>query len=311
MWLRTKFVKLARALSVSLESGDEAGLDYVLTPATPYTAFWPEGPPKAVSALTPPRTNLTPVGMPVGTKGLLPIGTGTKIEVYDTGLAPRGAGVLPNVSTLAPIDNELVDKDGDIIVDYPAAAHGLAIGGTIAVIAPGAIVQEARISDRAGLVTDVSAARRMAGSLRNMQRRDWPSVIVNSFSTVACDFALGTPGAQLEPVGLKAVVEVSDRFDPIQPDGLVIVASAGNSNSSRENYPAAFDSVLGVGALDATIDSNGDAWSSPTRTGPKADFSNYGDWVKVWAPGVALATNHVTGVAFEAGLQPLNGMALV
>ena len=137
----------------------------------------PEG---DLGSLTPPRTNVTPAG--------LPIGTGTKIEVYDTGVAPRVPGVLPKVTTLASIDNELIDINGDGIVDYPAVGHGLAIGGVIATLAPGATVQEARISDRAGLVTDVSAARRIADSLRNMPRNSWPSVIVNSFGSVACDF---------------------------------------------------------------------------------------------------------------------------
>ncbi|HEX4984388.1 MAG TPA: S8 family serine peptidase, partial [Ilumatobacteraceae bacterium] len=268
-----------------------------------YSAFWPNGYPKAVPSLTPPRANVTPAG--------LPIGTGTKLEVYDTGLAPRGPGELPNVATLASADNELIDIDGDGIVGYPAAGHGKAIAGVIATLAPGAIVQEARVSDRSGLVTDVSAARRMADSLRNLPRQGWPSLMINAFGTVVCDLDPNTPGAQLEPVGLKAVVEVTDRFDPIQPDGMVILASAGNQDSSRENYPAAFDSVLSVGALDATLDPSGDAYSSGTRTGPKAAFSNYGDWVKVWAPGVALRTNHVSGVAFEKGLAVLNGMAAV
>jgi hypothetical protein len=136
-------------------------------------------------------------------------------------------------------------------------------------------------------------------------------VVVNSFGSVACDFDPNSPGVQLEPVGLKAVVEVTDRFDPIQPDGFFIVASAGNQNSSRETYPAAFESVLGVGALDTTIDADGSPWSSPTRTGPKAGFSNYGDWVDAWASGVALPTVHVTGVSFEQGSPVLNGKAAV
>jgi hypothetical protein len=231
--------------------------------------------------------------------------------VYDSGLAPRAPGVLPNVATFAPADNELIDIDGDLVADSPTRGHGLAIAGVIATMAPGAIVQEARISDRSGLVTDVSAARRMANSLRNTSRVAWPSVIVNSFGAVACDFDPKSPGVQLEPVGLKAVVEVTDRFDPIQPNGFFIVASAGNQNSSRETYPAAFESVLGVGALDTTLDTDGSPWSSPTRTGPKADFSNYGDWVDAWASGVALPTVHVTGVAFETGLPVLNGKAMV
>lgn len=292
-------VALARALRH--DPGVESSPDYVMTPSVPYSAFWPNGYPKPVANLTPPRTNVAGV----------PIGTGTKIELYDVGLAPRGPGVLPNVSTLATVDRELIDINGDTIADYPAVGHGLAIGGVISTLAPGAAVQEARISDRAGLVTDVSAARRMAESLRNMSRPNWPSVIVNAFGTTACDFDPNTPGLQLEPVGLKAVVEVTDRFDPIQPDGLYIVASAGNQNTSRESYPAAFDSVLSVGALDTTVDANGDPWSAEARTGPKARFSNYGDWVEAWAPGVALPTNHVTGVAFETGLPVLNGRALV
>ncbi len=96
--------------------------------------------------------------------------------------------MLPNVATLAPADNELIDINGDLVADSPTRGHGLAIAGMIATMVPGAIVQEARVSDRTGLVTDVSAARRMADSLRNTPRVDWPSVVVNSFGAVACDF---------------------------------------------------------------------------------------------------------------------------
>ncbi len=285
------------------EPGLEAGPDYVLTPSTPYTAFWPKGYPKPISTLTPPRTNITPSGLPVG--------TGTLVRVYDVGIAPRLPGVLPNVTPLASVDNELIDRNGDIVVDYPAAGHGVAIGGMFATMVPGAVVVEARISDRNGLATDVSAARRIADSLRNTPRQSWPSVAINAYGSVACDFDPTAPGRQLEPVGLKAVVEVTDRFDPIQPNGLLLVASAGNQDSSRETYPAAFDSVLSVGALDTTLDADGSPWSSPTRTGPKAEFSNYGDWVDAWASGVALPTVHVIGVAFEKGLPVLDGKGQV
>ena len=84
--------------------------------------------------------------MPVGTKGLLPVGTGTKIEVYDVGLAPRALGVLPNVTTLASVDNELIDKNGDIIVDYPAGGSRAGDRRHDRTWSPGAIVQEARVS---------------------------------------------------------------------------------------------------------------------------------------------------------------------
>lgn len=53
--------------------------------------------------------------------------------------------------------------------------------------------------------------------------------------------------------------------------GAAIVASAGNNGSSSKGYPAAYDNVLSVGATDANDQ--------------KPNFSNFGTWVKIAAPG--------------------------
>jgi len=53
--------------------------------------------------------------------------------------------------------------------------------------------------------------------------------------------------------------------------GCILVASAGNDNTPAKRYPAAYDGVISV-ASTASDDS-------------KSDFSNYGDWVKISAPG--------------------------
>ena len=55
--------------------------------------------------------------------------------------------------------------------------------------------------------------------------------------------------------------------------GLIIVASAGNEPTGKPVYPAAFPSVVGVGALAP----DGKAWEN----------SNYGDFVSLYAPGFA------------------------
>jgi subtilisin family serine protease len=64
----------------------------------------------------------------------------------------------------------------------------------------------------------------------------------------------------------------------------VVVAAAGNNNSDRPFWPAAFKHVIAVAALDTTVD--------PPRP---AAFSNHGWWVDVCAPGVDLHSTYVRG----------------
>jgi hypothetical protein len=241
------------------------------------------------------------------------IGTGVKVEIYDTGLAPTTASELPTTTMLSPTDNEILNavNNGPLMVDYPHGAHGKSIASTIMTIAPGTAIQEVRINDRSGLLTDVSAVRGIASSLRTLPRQQYPDLIVNSFSTAVCDTDPLAPGADLRPVGLEAVVEVVDKFDPYQPDGMLIVASAGNMATTRPHYPAAFETVVGVGALDGNIDGDLSPWSSASRTAPVAEFSNRGSWVDVYTTGVDLPTAHATGVRFETGGDVIEGKANV
>jgi flagellar hook assembly protein FlgD len=60
-----------------------------------------------------------------------------------------------------------------------------------------------------------------------------------------------------------------------QKAGVVVVAAAGNESDTEPSYPAAYPGVIAVGATDPGA-----------RT--RADFSNYGSWVAVGAPGVGI-----------------------
>lgn len=61
--------------------------------------------------------------------------------------------------------------------------------------------------------------------------------------------------------------------------GVLVVAAAGNSGTNRRTFPAAFPGVLSVAASD--------------EADRQASFSNYGDWVRVAAPGAnILSTLH-------------------
>ncbi|GAA2158119.1 type VII secretion-associated serine protease mycosin [Kitasatospora kazusensis] len=61
-------------------------------------------------------------------------------------------------------------------------------------------------------------------------------------------------------------------LDRAESDKVVVVASSGNDGLEGDTYPAAFPTVLAVGASD--------------RNNERASFSQYGDFVGVAAPGV-------------------------
>ena len=302
--LQHQIVTLARRLRS--ESGQISGPDYAYTPSGPYSYYWPYGYPKKTSALTTPRGSFVP-------NTADKIGTTVKVEVYDTGLAALNPTDLPTTTKLSSTDDEQANivNNGPKMVDYPHAYHGTAIAGVLTTIAPGMTIQEVRINDRSGLLTDVSAARGMASSLRTLAIADYPDVLINAFGSAACNVDPNVVGGpDLRPVGLEAVVEVVDKFDAKLPQGMVIVASAGNVASTRPHYPAAFESVVSVGALDGTVDPDGNPWTSRSRTAPLADFTNRGSWVKFYVTGVDLPTTHAKGLRFETGGDIIDGKAL-
>ena len=71
-------------------------------------------------------------------------------------------------------------------------------------------------------------------------------------------------------------------------NGVVVVASAGNSASTTPSYPACYNNCIAVAATDAD-----DAM---------AYFSNYGNWVDVAAPGLAIySTLKDNGYGYKSG----------
>ena len=68
--------------------------------------------------------------------------------------------------------------------------------------------------------------------------------------------------------------------------GCVLVAGVGNDNSAEPFYPAAYDQVIAVSAID--------------QTNNRASFSNYGSYVDFCAPGVNVLTTTKGGTYSDA-----------
>ena len=73
--------------------------------------------------------------------------------------------------------------------------------------------------------------------------------------------------------------------------GVIVIAAAGNEDTEQKSYPAAYDGVIAVAAID--------------KGSKRAWFSNYGDHILVSAPGVSCYSTYVGG-----GFRKLQGTSM-
>lgn len=94
----------------------------------------------------------------------------------------------------------------------------------------------------------------------------------------ALQWVAGPPGGQpladivnLSLGGLPFIQSMQSAISNATNRGVIFVAAAGNSSTNTESYPAAFDDVFAVSAVDGA--------------GELASYSNFGTWVDLAAPG--------------------------
>jgi hypothetical protein len=172
--------------------------------------------------------------------------------VLDSGLSP---GTLPDAQVLA---------SQDALNPNTTISDTLGHGTQMALIA-------------SGIVTPFGVTKNNDGS--------HPVIAIRAFddngftSSLALmngiDFAL-TNGAQVVSLSWGSPIPsdfINDTLEYGASKGLIIVASAGNEPTGKPVYPAAYESVIGIGALAPT----GRNWKN----------TNYGDFVDVYLPGFA------------------------
>ncbi|MCB1909572.1 MAG: S8 family serine peptidase, partial [Rhodocyclaceae bacterium] len=206
-------------------------------------------------------------------------GSPVVVAVVDTGVLtshPDLAGQLVAgfdfVSDAArALDGDGIDADatdpGDRDFGGASSWHGTHVAGTIAAatdngsgvagVAGGARVMPIRVLGRGGgTAFDILQGVRYAAGLDNVssQTPDQPADIIN--------LSLGGPAF---------VPQMQDAITQARAAGVIVVAAAGNEASSQTSFPAGYDGVISVSAVDI-----GNA---------RSDFSNFGATIDVAAPG--------------------------
>lgn len=225
------------------------------------------------------------------------------VAIFDTGAGPHpwlGPAVLidPRLASGEPIGVEPGDPTDpelrpslahpmDGIFD-DAAGHGTFIAGIIRQECPDARILPVRVSDGDGVILEnvlLGALGRLIefmDAAANAGEASRVRVLNLSFS-----YFHETPD---DP---DTVSELRRLLDDIRARDCVVVCSAGNEATTRPTYPAALKAAdparhVSVGALNPSDRST-------------ALFSNIGDWVEIYAPGVSIVSTLPVG--FEGGMQ--------
>ena len=184
-------------------------------------------------------------------------GQGVKVAVLDSG-----------VSAHDDLDIKVNDTVYDGGSTNDVKGHGTHVAGIIGAkrnngkggvgIAPDATLYNIRVLDDSGYAEDYK-------------------IIEGIY--MAIDYDVDLINMSLGGVGYNALLEeaVDDAYDK----GIAVFASAGNNGGSTLNYPAGCDHVICVAATD-----NGNG---------RADFSTYGSWVDLSAPGAYIYSTFNNG----------------
>jgi subtilisin family serine protease len=180
-------------------------------------------------------------------------GARARIFQADTGLVPGAAQTFPWLAGVhGDPDPRAGTGPGTTIEPY--GGHGTFVAGVLRCMAPQAKVHVENIFDTGGSALESDVAIRLNAAF------GFGFEIVHV--TASCHTWKNVP-----PLALEAWLKRLRAYK-----GVVCVAEAGNNHTKRPAWPGAFPDVLSVGAL-------------ATDWRHRADFSNYGGWVDVYAPG--------------------------
>ena len=205
-------------------------------------------------------------------------GDGVRVAVVDSGVDdthPELAGAV--VARYNAVDGSATVTD--------QAGHGTAVASVIAAETTEATDTGGPVGT--GMAGAASGADVLAVKVEDAQGDIWSDAVAEGIRWAVANDAdvinLSLGGADPDPLTRDAVAAA-------RAAGVVVVAAAGNTPTTVQEYPAAYPGVVSVGATTA---------DGTSRT----SFSTYGSWVSLGAPGedvlaaVPVATDTSDGTA--------------
>lgn len=171
---------------------------------------------------------------------------------------------------------------GDWSIPGAGNAHGTHVAGTIAAIA-----------NNAGVVGVMPNQNVNLHIVKVFKDGKWAysSDLVKAVDTCASN---GANVVNMSLGGKRSNATEKAAFSRHQKSGVLLIAAAGNAGNTAHSYPASYDSVVSVAAVDTALD--------------HADFSQATNQVEVSAPGVSVLSTVTMGEGILADIQ-LNGQS--
>lgn len=188
-------------------------------------------------------------------------GSGVLVSVVDTGWWPDAA--TNRISPwLEGVDGDVETIDPDAIHEY--AGHGTFIAGVVRCLAPAAEVRVEGFLTRGGAIFEGEMVVQLVDAV-----------------TLGPDIISLSAGTVTRGNGASLAFQVFYENFLRHVKNTVLVAAAGNDSTREPFWPAAFPWAISVGATD--------------ESGARADYSNFGSWVDVYARGSELVNAFPTG----------------